>query len=92
MEKPLTVMDIVEDLKKSQGFVLFASFAVKNEKTGEVVLENRYIRQQFIPEDLGKMFENFNGMVISDLKNSANDLVKTAEMIANTKLSSITPA
>jgi len=82
--KPITVMGIVEELKKSSGFVLFVSYAVRQEN-GDVILENRYMRQQFVPEDLQKMFENFNGLVVGDLKNAAVELVKAAEAIANMK-------
>ncbi len=82
----MTVKDLTEELKKSQGFVIFASFAVKNKDSGEITLEHRYMRQQFIPEDLEKSFENFGNMISKDLQESGANLVKSAEGIANKKL------
>lgn len=80
----MTVNDIVEELKKSSGFVLFVSFVIRKEN-GDMELQHRYMRQQFIPEDLDKSFENFGQMVSRDLADSGTNLLKSAEKIVSQK-------
>ena len=77
-----TVRDLVEELKKSQGFVVFASFVTKKED-GSLGLEHRYMRQQFVPEDLESSFKQFGSMISKDMVDSGANLVKSAEKIAN---------
>ncbi len=84
MEESSTVSGIVEQMSKSQGFVLFVSMLVKKEN-GDIGLEHRYIRQLYIPEDLEKSFENFNALILKDLSESGENLIKSAERIVSMK-------
>lgn len=79
----MTVKELIEQLKKSQGFVVFASYVVKEGE--ELKLQHQYIRQQFVPEDLEASFKNFGDMVKKDLVDSGANLIKSAEAIANMK-------
>lgn len=83
--KPLTVMDLVELAKKSQGFTMFLSVAVEDKEKGGIKLDHYMIRQQYIPEDLEKSFEHLKDMISKDLADSGIALIKSAEAIANTK-------
>ena len=77
-----SIKDIIEELKKSQGFLLFVSYAVKKDN-GEVILEHRYSRQQFVPEDIEKAHAEFKQMVAKDLADSGMNLIKAAQSIAD---------
>lgn len=79
--KALTVMDIVSELRKSQGFLVFAAFIVKNEETMESNLEFRYIRQQYSSDDIPSAFKEVKVMMANDLKKSGNDVLRAAEQI-----------
>lgn len=84
-KKALTVTDVVKEMEASYGFVLFVSLLVKNEK-GEMSLEHRYMRNTYIPEDLAKSFESFQGMIKNDLKESSENIIKAAEAIKDMDL------
>lgn len=80
----MTVNEIVEKLKTSQGFVLFVSYMDRKDD-GTISIEHQYIRNTFVPEDLEETFKNFTNMVSTDLKESGARLVNVAEKIANEK-------
>lgn len=82
--KPLTVVDIVEEMKKSQGYAFFVTLLVKKED-GSLNLEHRYMRQQFFPGDLKSSFEGFQSMIKQDVVSTGSDLIQAAETIANMK-------
>lgn len=77
--KQLTVNEIVEELKKSQGFVMFVSFAKMNEDTKQIVIEHRYMRQQFIAEDLPEVSKQFRNMVSNDIAEVSMNMMRKAQ-------------
>ena len=84
----ITVKDLIDALAKSSGFVIFVSY-MEPKPGAPNNIEHRYIRQQFLPEDLKASFDNFTGFLTEDLKNSGQDLVRSAESIANSKIPNI---
>lgn len=81
----ITVKGMMDELKASQGFVIFTAFTQKNEK-GDMEIQFRYLRQTFAPDDLEKTFEGVRGAISGDLKQSGMNMIKTAENIANQNL------
>lgn len=80
-QKVMTVMDIVNELKKSQGFLIFAAFIVRSEESLEPHLEFRYIRQQYSPDDIPSAFKEVKQMMTNDLNKSGNEVLRAAEQI-----------
>lgn len=78
----MTVKDVVQEMTDSSGFVIFVSF-LKRREDGTMGLEHRYMRQQFMPEDLAETFNNFKSLIQNDLKDSGYNLLKSAEGIVN---------
>ena len=82
---PLTVVDLLEEMKASQGFIIFVSMLVKR-PDGTMELEHRYMRQQFVPEDLDKAFQSCKGMMENDIAESGMNLAKAQKAVSESKL------
>lgn len=78
----MTVKDVFNEMQESGGFVMFVTFLKKRED-GTMGLEHRYMRQQFMPEDLAETFNNFKSLLQNDLKDSGYNLLKSAEKIVS---------
>ena len=79
----MTVNELVEEIKVSQGFLIFVSYLTKD-KDGELKLNHRYLRQQLPPEDIGNSLKNFNAFILKDLKDSSallSNCVEEAESL-----------
>lgn len=81
VQKSVTVLSIIEELKKSNGFLIFTAFVVKGEEGSDPHLEFRYMRNQYSSDDIPSAFKEIKTMLSNDLKKSGDEVLKAAEQI-----------
>lgn len=81
----MTLQDIVQLLRKSDGFVIFTG--VLNRETGK--LDFNYLRQQYNLEDLDQLFREFKSALDNDLNKSRETLNDTIKAIEESKLNQV---
>lgn len=74
--------DLIKELTKSKGYVIFTARIKPAEKEGDQpTLQFEYSRQHYPIADLEQAFQQFRDALGKDLKDSAESLSRSAEQI-----------